>query len=160
MMKKAGGEPLLQENNGQGGSRVSGNSAVVTTTMDDPSAVAAGLSTREARDRLLRDGYNELAEDTQNPCLKFLSYYWGPMPIMIWIAIAVELAEACQNSQHWLDFGVLMLLQLVNGFVGWYEERNAGNAIAALKKELALVANVKRDGVWQQLPARELVQGD
>ena len=42
----------------------------------------------------------------------------------------------------------MCLLQLVNGLVGWYEERNAGNAIAALKKTLALTANVKRDGEW------------
>ncbi len=44
--------------------------------------------------------------------------------------------------------------------MGWYEERKAGNAIAALKKELALLANVKRDSAWLSLPARELVEGD
>lgn len=57
-------------------------------------------------------------------------------------------------------FGVLLLLQTINGFVGWYEERRAGKAIAALKKELALKSGCKRDGAWHELPARVLVVGD
>jgi H+-transporting ATPase len=47
---------------------------------------------------------------------------------MIWVAIIIEIIRL-----DWLDFGVLIILQFVNGFVGWYEERNAGNAIEALK---------------------------
>jgi len=62
------------------------------------------------------------------------------MPVMIWIAIIIEVARFA-----WLDFAVLALLQFLNGFVGWYEERNAGNAIEALKKNLAPKARVKRD---------------
>ena len=49
-----------------------------------------GLTTTEFRRRLARDGPNKLPEKKVNPFLKFLSYYWGPMPIMIWIAICVE----------------------------------------------------------------------
>ena len=59
-----------------------------------------------------------------------------------------------------MDFGVLILLQFVNGFVGWHEEKNAGNAIEALKKSLALKARVKRDGKWDNINARDLVIGD
>merc|ERR1719446_84425 len=79
---------------------------------------------------------------------------------MIWLAIIVEALETMDNAEHWVDFSVLLLLQFINGTVGWYEERNAGNAIAALMEKLALTANVKRDGEWKVIPARELVQGD
>ena len=44
--------------------------------------------------------------------------------------------------------------------VGFWEERQAGNAIAALKAKLAVNARVKRDGKWITPPARELVPGD
>jgi H+-transporting ATPase len=114
-----------------------------------------GLSSAEARRRLERDGPNALPEIKVNPCLKFLSYYWGPMPIMIWIAIIIELAR-----QAWLDVGVLSFLQFINGFIGWHEEKNAGNAIEALKKSLALKARAKRDGKWDNIDARDLVIGD
>jgi H+-transporting ATPase len=47
-----------------------------------------------------------------------------------------------------------------NAVVGFWEERAAGNAIAALKAKLATKTRVKRDGKWLTPPARELVTGD
>ena len=44
--------------------------------------------------------------------------------------------------------------------VGFWEEHQAGNAIAALKAKLAIKATVKRDGKWTTPAARELVPGD
>lgn len=29
-----------------------------------------------------------------NKLLLFLSFFWGPMPVMIWVAIIIELAQA------------------------------------------------------------------
>ncbi len=124
-------------------------------------------------------GPNELTEESENPLLKvsklcfcvillldafaaaqFLSYFWGPMPVMIWLAITIELVKGIISHRDWEDFGVLLALQIINGTVGWYEERNAGNAIAALKAQLAPKCYVKRDGRKQQVEARDLVPGD
>jgi H+-transporting ATPase len=44
--------------------------------------------------------------------------------------------------------------------VGFWEEHQAGNAIAALKAKLATNAKVKRDGKWENPKASELVPGD
>jgi len=115
----------------------------------------SGLTSSEAARRLARDGPNMLPEKKVNPFLKFLSYFWGPMPGMIWAAILIELIRL-----SWLDFGVLMILQFVNGFVGWYEEKNAGNAIEALKKNMAPKAKCKRDGQYDTINAKDLVIGD
>jgi len=62
--------------------------------------------------------------------------------------------------RHWADFWIILALLGVNAAVGFWEEYQAGNAIAALKKKLALRAKVKRDGAWTTVPARELVPGD
>ena len=48
----------------------------------------------------------------------------------------------------------------LNAVVGFREEYQAGNAIAALKAKLAIQAKVKRDGNWTTVAARELVPGD
>ena len=82
--------------------------------------------------------------------------------IMIWIAILAEAVNGIvlKASDNWTDVGVLFGLQLVNGLVGWFEERKASDAIAALKKSLAPMAHVKRDGKWSELAAVELVPGD
>ena len=90
-----------------------------------------------------------------NEILKFLSYFWGPIPWMIEAAVILSAA-----ARHWPDFGIILLLLLANAMVGFWEEHQAGNAIAALKATLAIKARVKRDGKWVNPAARELVPGD
>ena len=63
-------------------------------------------------------------------------------------------------ARHWPDFVIIFLLLLANAMVGFWEEHQAGNAIAALKAKLAIKARVKRDGKWITPSARELVPGD
>jgi H+-transporting ATPase len=114
-----------------------------------------GLSTAEAAKRLAKYGPNEIAEHKTNPLLKFLSYFWGPIPWMIEIAVILSGAVG-----HWPDFFIILLLLVANGVVGYTEERQAGNAIEALKAKLAINARVIREGVWITAPARGLVPGD
>ncbi len=114
-----------------------------------------GLSQAEAEKRLTQYGPNELEEKKTNPFLKFLTYFWGPIPWMIEAAVILSAV-----ARHWPDFGIILVLLLANAVVGFWEERQAGNAIAALKANLAIKARVKRDGKWNTSAARELVPGD
>jgi H+-transporting ATPase len=114
-----------------------------------------GLTQGEATKRLAQYGPNEIAEDRTNPLLKFLSYFWGPIPWMIEVAVILSGAV-----QHWADFFIILVLLVANGVVGYSEEHQAGNAIDALKAKLATTARVRRDGEWVTPPARELVPGD
>jgi H+-transporting ATPase len=114
-----------------------------------------GLSQAEAQKRLTQYGPNEIEEKKTNPFLKFLSYFWGPIPWMIETAVILSAA-----ARHWPDFAIILLLLLANAVVGFWEEHQAGNAIAALKAKLAIKARVKRDGKWTTPEARELVPGD
>ena len=114
-----------------------------------------GLTQAEAQKRLTQYGPNEIAEKKTNEILKFLSYFWGPIPWMIEAAVILSAA-----ARHWPDFGIILLLLLANAMVGFWEEHQAGNAIAALKATLAIKARVKRDGQWVNPAARELVPGD
>ena len=114
-----------------------------------------GISQDEAKSRLSEYGYNELAEKKTNPVLKFLSYFWGPIPGMIFIAAILS-----GVLRHWPDLGVIVFLLVMNAAVGFREEYQAGNAISALKKKLAIEARVKRGGSWTTVAARELVPGD
>jgi H+-transporting ATPase len=114
-----------------------------------------GLSQAEAQKRLTQYGPNEIEEKKINPLLKFLTYFWGPIPWMIEGAVILS-----GVVRHWPDFFIILLLLVANGVVGFWEEREAGNAIAALKAKLAINARVKRDGKWTTPAARELVPGD
>jgi H+-transporting ATPase len=114
-----------------------------------------GLGQAEAQKRLTQYGPNEIEEKETNPLLKFLTYFWGPIPWMIEVAVILSAV-----ARHWPDFGIILLLLLANAVVGFWEEHQAGNAIAALKAKLAIKARVKRDGKWINPAARELVPGD
>ncbi|EMI43447.1 plasma-membrane proton-efflux P-type ATPase [Rhodopirellula sp. SWK7] len=116
---------------------------------------ATGLTKVEAQRRLATHGPNALPEERTGVFAALLSYFWGPIPWMIEIAAILSLIV-----QHWADFAIIFVLLVVNAAVGFWEEFQAGNAIAALKSRLALDARVKRDGKWTTVPARELVPGD
>ncbi len=116
---------------------------------------AEGLTQAEAQKRLTHYGPNEITEKKANQLLKLLTYFWGPIPWMIEAAVILSAV-----LQHWLDFFIILLLLVANAGVGFWEERQAGKAIAALKAQLAIKARVKRDGTWSTPPARDLVPGD
>lgn len=126
-----------------------------TEVLQTTNSTEKGLSSAEAQQRINVFGYNEITEKKTNPLLAFLSYFWGPIPWMIEIAIILS---ALVND--WTDFAIIFLLLLLNSIVGYIQEHNANNAIEALKQHLALNAKVLRDGTWSGHPARELVPGD
>jgi H+-transporting ATPase len=114
-----------------------------------------GLTQAEAHKRLAQYGPNEIEEKKTNELLKFLGYFWGPIPWMIEAAVVLSAV-----ARHWPDFGIILLLLVANAVVGFWEEHQAGNAIAALKAKLAIKARVKRDRKWVTPAARDLVPGD
>lgn len=116
---------------------------------------ADGLSQAEAKKRLTQYGPNVIEEKKRSAFLKFLGYFWGPIPWMIEAAVILSAID-----KHWPDFFIILVLLLANAFVGFWEELQAGNAIEALKAKLAIKARAKRDGEWIVVEVSELVPGD
>ncbi len=114
-----------------------------------------GLDTAEAKKRLEHYGPNALEEKKQSALLKFLGYFWGPIPWMIEVAAVLSAIVG-----HWVDLIIISVLLAFNAVVGFWQEHQAANAVDALKKQLALKARVKRDGQWSEIDAVNLVPGD
>jgi H+-transporting ATPase len=114
-----------------------------------------GLSNQEAQQRLRKFGLNTVEEHKENPLLKFMGYFWGPIPWMIEIAAVLSLVV-----RHWTDFIIIMVLLIFNAVVGFWQEFQASNALDALKKQLAIKAKTYRDKKWQEIMASQLVPGD
>ena len=137
---------------------MTGDSIPQDTTIAEPAPAQGsmnGLTSDKVTELRQKYGFNDLPEEKKHPFLKFLSYFWGPIPWMI--EAAAILSAAISN---WEDFAVILLLLITNAVVGFLQERKAENAIELLKKQLAPNARVLRDGTWQEIPARELVPGD
>lgn len=114
-----------------------------------------GISEADVHKRRAMFGYNELESPSENLFLKFLGFFKGP------ILYVMELAAAlAAGLREWIDFGVIIAILLLNAFVGWYQEKQAGDIVAQLKAGIALRTVVVRDGQEHEIEARDLVPGD
>ncbi|KAL2868700.1 plasma-membrane proton-efflux P-type ATPase [Aspergillus lucknowensis] len=114
-----------------------------------------GLSSEEATIRRKKFGPNQLKQEKENLCLKFLSFFVGPVQFVMEAAAVLAL-----GLKDWLDFGVICALLLLNATVGFVQEYQAGSIVEELKKSLALKAIVIRESVATEIEATEVVPGD
>ncbi|KAI0918314.1 hypothetical protein AcV5_002328 [Taiwanofungus camphoratus] len=121
-----------------------------------------GLTNDEAARRLELFGPNRLESEEQNAFLQFLSFMWNPLSWVMEGAalVAIALSNGEGQPPDWEDFVGIVLLLLINSAIGFYEERNAGNAVKALMDSLAPKAKVKRAGQWREIESADLVPGD
>lgn len=114
-----------------------------------------GLKETVASERLKTCGSNLLEEKKRSFFLVFLSYFWGPIPWMIELAALLSAI-----LHHWPNLIIILILLIANGLIGFFEEFQAGNAVEALKKNLALKSLVKRDGAFKETESSHIVPGD
>ena len=109
-----------------------------------------GLGQAEAQKRMVQYGPNELEEKTTNAFLKFLGYFWGPIPWMIEAAAFLSFLMG-----HWADLTIILVLLFYNAISGFWQERKASDALAALKAGMAPKATALRDGEFTAIDAAE-----
>jgi H+-transporting ATPase len=116
---------------------------------------ARGLSAAEAGTHLQRYGYNQVEEKEEPLWHRVLRRFWGPIA---WMIEAAAILSAV--VQKWEDFGIILVMLLVNAGLDFFQEHRALNALRALKQRLASEVIVLRDGAFKTIAARELVPGD
>lgn len=127
----------------------------INELLEKLSSSERGISASEAEERVQQYGPNEITETKTSSIVKFLSYFWGPIPWMI------EIAAILSAILHrWEDFLIIFSLLMLNAIVGFWQEHKADNAIELLKQKLAVEARVLRDNKWLEVTAREIVPGD
>ena len=129
--------------------------ARVAAALQQEKTSRTGLSSSEATQRLAQYGPNTIAERTESKWHKLAAYFWGPLPFLIEAAAVISALR-----RDWADFAVVTGLLIYNAVVGFWQDNKAANALAALKKGLALRARVNRDGKWDTINATDLVPGD
>ncbi|OBT63090.1 plasma-membrane proton-efflux P-type ATPase [Pseudogymnoascus sp. 23342-1-I1] len=117
--------------------------------------ISLGLTSEEVERRRRKTGYNELADIKENMFLKFVGFFRGPVLYVMEVAVLIA-----AGLRAWIDFGVIIAILLLNAVVGWYQEKQAADVVASLKGDIAMKATVVRDGVEQEILAREIVPGD
>ena len=94
--------------------------------------------------------------------VQFLGFMWNPLSWVMEAAalVAIVVSNGEGMPPDWEDFIGIICLLFANSLIGFYEERNAGNAVKALMDSLAPKAKVKRNGNWKEIESADLVPGD
>lgn len=117
---------------------------------------AAGLSVEEAARRLVQYGPNRLRDDDGNhPMAVLFRQFRSPMVLILLAAAALSLFLGETDEAI-----IVAVIVLASTGLGFYQEFRAGNAVAELRKRIAVKSSVLRGGSWAEVPASDIVPGD
>jgi Ca2+-transporting ATPase len=115
-----------------------------------------GLSDYEADRRLAKFGANELPEPVHRPLwFRFTDQLSHFMALLLWVAGILAFISGIPQL-GWAIWAVIW----INAVFSFWQEFQAEQALAALKKVLPMQVKVYRNGELKQIPTRELVPGD
>lgn len=119
-------------------------------------SIQTGLTSKQALKRLETYGPNQLEEAEQKSAFFiFISQFKDFMVIILLFATLISglLGE-------FVDAIAIILIVLLNGVLGFIQERKAEKSLQALKQLTAPKSLVLRDGKWIEIFTTELVVGD
>jgi Ca2+-transporting ATPase len=119
-------------------------------------SIHSGLSSRDAEERLLKHGPNQL---TEAPRPTFLMMVLDQLKsFVVLLLIGASIISAILGE--WIDASAIIAIVVLNTVMGVIQESRAEEALAALKKMAAPEAQVLRDGHRQPVASSKLVPGD
>lgn len=124
--------------------------------MTDLGTQIEGLTQKEWKERLEKNGFNELEGKVKTPTWKlFVDSFKDPLVIILLIAALVQifLGEVVES-------GVIFAVLILNSILGVVQTRKAEGSLESLKQLSVPNAKVIRDGSKITVPSRELVVGD
>lgn len=117
---------------------------------------SSGLRTEEVKIRISKHGLNELDEgEKQSALLLFFSQF---KDFMVLVLLAATLISGLLGE--YIDAIAIIAIVLINGCLGFFQERRAEKSLQALKELSAPHVMIIRDGKWMKIPSREIVVGD
>ena len=114
-----------------------------------------GLTAAEAAELQKQYGFNEIRRKETSPVLDFLKRFTGLTAYVIEASLVISIILG-----NYIDALVMFFLLLLNAILGFSEEFRASKAIEALSKRITVKVHVLRDGVFTELPSKEIVPGD
>ena len=115
-----------------------------------------GLTSDEVQQRLLRYGSNLLKPEKKSDALTLLLAQFKS-PIILILIFAAGLSLFLHDP---IDATIILVIVLVSGLLGFWQERGAVNAVEKLYAIVQIRATVVRNGDSREIPIEEIVPGD
>ena len=133
----------------------------IEETLTQIQSSTAGLTSKEATQRMETNGKNILKEKSKKSPFKiFISQFQNMMILLLILVGIVSLVYSIVTHESVIEAIVIFACVLVNALMGFAQELKSENAIEALKDLTVSKVQVKRDGAWVEIDATELVTGD
>ena len=116
-----------------------------------------GLSSSEANERLSKYGHNIINthRKTNSSLSLFISQLKSPIIIIfIFTALLTLILEEVENAS------IILSIVLISSFLGFWQEKNASNAIDKLLSIIKIKSTVLRNGIIEDIPTEDIVPGD
>jgi len=115
-----------------------------------------GLHEKQVNTRLNDFGRNVLeGEKNVSNWLLFIKQF---QDFMVMILLAATLIAGLLGE--YVDAIAIMIIVLVNGFIGFFQEQKAEKSLEKLKELASPMASVKREGKWEKVSSKDVVVGD
>lgn len=115
-----------------------------------------GLKDEDVQKRLQQFGYNELmSSQKQSAVLLLLSQFKDFLVIVLIVAVILSALLG-----EYIDAITILAIVMMNGILGFFQERKAEKSLEALKKLSTPQVRVLRNGDWKKISSKELVPGD
>ena len=135
------------------------HSRPVEALFDELESGPGGLEERQAAQRLLKTGPNELQSPRRaNLLSRILAQMKDPMILVLLAAAGLSLLAS--GGEEWLDAAIILVIVVVNNIISITQEDQAQHALEELQKLSSPMARALRDGRQVKLEARMLVPGD
>jgi Ca2+-transporting ATPase len=120
-----------------------------------------GISDEEAAKRLQEYGPNELQEEAKKQWYHLLwEQFTSILVIVLIISAAVSGYLALKEGEPMTDMYVILVIVVMNGILGFYQEYKAEKAVEALKAMVSPRVLVLRSGKEGSIDSKNLVPGD
>ena len=119
-------------------------------------AAPEGLTSDQARERLVRYGRNVLRARKRTDALTLLVGQFRS-PIILILILAAVLSLFLRDAA---DAAIILSIVLASGLLGFWQERGAANAVEKLLAIVQIKAMALRDGQPKDIPLEEIVPGD
>ncbi len=115
-----------------------------------------GLTEREASSRLKEYGKNEIKQIHKiTPIAIFFQQFKSVFILILFLAAIFSFF-----IKHYVDFGVIMVIVLLNSLIGFFQQYKAEKIISKMKELLVPKVKVIREGKISEILSSEIVPGD
>ncbi|MHC5218367.1 HAD-IC family P-type ATPase [Enterococcus sp. LJL128] len=128
----------------------------IEKTTQELNAATTGLTKQQRQHKLQQEGENILSEKNQLKTWQKVGKHFTDLLMLVLMGAAF--LKGITGS--YAEMGIILAVVVINGLIGYFQERKAEESLNGLKQMMGQEAVVLSEGGRQTIPSTQLVTGD